>query len=131
MQTEPGQSGVDRAAITRDIVRVLRSLVGRGPTKAKAYVHDDCALVLLREGHTTSEGTIFEAGGARTVAQDRVDLSEVIREPLIETIERHTGRRVVGFMSSSQQNPDLLSFVFVFEASPLLQVVGDGVGDSD
>jgi uncharacterized protein YbcI len=56
------------------------------------------------------------------VAQGRVDLLETIRE-LIEVIERHTGREVIGFMSSSQQDPDLLSFVFVLDTSPLLEVL--------
>jgi hypothetical protein len=32
-------------------------------------------------------------------------------------------------MSSSQQHPDLLSFVFVLDTSPLLEVIdGDGEG---
>lgn len=34
-------------------------------------------------------------------------------------------RKVVGFMSSSQQEPDLLCFVFVLETSPLLQKIDE------
>lgn len=52
---------------------------------------------------------MFGAGASRGVAQGRVDISETIRGQLVEVIERHTGRRVVGFMSSSQQHPDLLA----------------------
>lgn len=117
------------AAISREVVVLLKSLVGRGPTKSKTYIHDDCVILLLREGHTRGEETMFEAGGGRGVAQSRVDISETIREPLIEVIERHTKRKVVGFMSSSQQDPDLISFVFVLDTSPLLEVIeGDGEG---
>ncbi|HET8566210.1 MAG TPA: Na-translocating system protein MpsC family protein [Solirubrobacterales bacterium] len=111
------------AAISREVVRVLKGAVGRGPTKARTYLHDDSVMVLLREGHTKSEETMFEGGGERAVAQGRVDLSEVLREPLIEVIERNLGRKVVGFMSSSQQHPDLLSLVFVLDSSPLLTLV--------
>lgn len=111
------------SAISRETVVLLKNLVGRGPTKSKAYIHDDCVLLLLREGHTKGEETMFEGGGARAVAQGRVDISEMIRQPLIEVIERNTGRKVIGFMSSSQQDPDLISFVFVLETSPLLEVV--------
>jgi uncharacterized protein YbcI len=115
------------AAISREIVMLLKQLVGRGPTRSRAYLHDDCVLLLLREGHTRSEETMFGAGGRRGVAQGRVDISETIREPLIELIERHTDRKVIGFMSSSQQHPDLISFVFVLDTSPLLEVIdGDG-----
>lgn len=109
------------AAISREVVVLLKNLVGRGPTKSKTYIHDDCVVILLREGHTRGEETMFEAGSGRAVAQGRVDMSETIRGPLTEVIERHTKRRVVGFMSSSQQDPDLLSFVFVLESSPLLE----------
>ena len=112
-------------AISREIVGLLKSLVGRGPTKSKTYIHDDCVLVLLREGHTRSEESMFAAGGSRGVAQGRVDISETIRDPLIEVIERQTGRKVVGFMSSSQQHPDLISFVFVLDSSPLLELIDD------
>ncbi len=108
------------AAISREVVVLLKNLLGRGPTKSKTYIHDDCVVILLREGHTRSEGTLFAAGGSRAVAQSRVDMSETIRAPLTEVVERHTNRKVVGFLSSSQQDPDLLSFIFVFESSPLL-----------
>jgi uncharacterized protein YbcI len=113
------------AAISREVVVLLKNLVGRGPTKSKTYIHEDCVVLLLREGHTRSEETMFEAGGSRAVAQGRVDMSETIRAPLIEVIERHTDRKVIGFMSSSQQDPDLLSFVFVLDTSPLIEVADE------
>jgi uncharacterized protein YbcI len=129
MEREAEGHHADLAAISREVVVLLKDLVGRGPTKSKAYVHDDCVLILLREGHTRGEETMFEAGGARSVAQSRVDISETIRGPLIEVIEGHTDRKVVGFMSSSQQHPDLLSFVFILDTSPLLEVIeGDAEG---
>jgi len=126
VQTESHGHLEHRAAISREIVVLLKDLTGRGPTKAKAYIHDDCVVLLLREGHTRSEATMFAAGGSRGVAQGRVDMSETIRDQLIEVIERHTSRDVIGFMSSSQQEPDLLSFVFVLETSPLEPGEEDG-----
>lgn len=127
MENEPQRHHERLSAISRDAVVILKNLVGRGPTKSKTYLHDDCVLLLLREGHTRREETMFEAGGGRGVAQGRVDISETIRAPLVEMIERHVGRKVIGFMSSSQQHPDLISFVFVLETSPLLEVIeGEG-----
>jgi uncharacterized protein YbcI len=112
------------ASISREIVVLLKDLVGRGPTRSKTYIEEDCVVVLLREGHTRSEETMFDSGAGRTVAQARVDMSETIRGPLSEVIERHTGREVVGFLSSSQQDPDLISFIFVLETSPLIEDLG-------
>jgi uncharacterized protein YbcI len=128
METESEGHQGRLAAISRDVVVLLKGLVGRGPTNSKTYIHDDCVILLLREGHTRGEETMFEAGGSRAVAQGRVDISETIRDPLIEVIERHTDRKVVGFLSSSQQDPDLLSFVFVLDSSPLLEAI-DGEGE--
>jgi uncharacterized protein YbcI len=129
VETESEEHQGRLGAISREVVGLLKTLVGRGPTRAKTYIHDDCVFVLLREGHTKGEETMFEGGGGRGVAQSRVDLAETIRPPLIEVIERHMDRTVVGFMSSSQQHPDLISFVFVLDTSPLLEP-GDGDGEA-
>lgn len=101
--------------ISREIIGVLKRELGRGPTKAKTYLLDECVVVLLREGHTRREETELRASGGRSVAQGRVDVSEAIRDPLIAVVERRTNRKVAGFMSSSQQEPSFLSFVFVLE----------------
>lgn len=127
MEVQPEVHQGRLAAISREVVVLLKNLVGRGPTKSKTYIHDDCVVILLREGHTRGEETMFEAGAGRTVAQGRVDISETIRGPLIEVIERHTNRKVVGFMSSSQQEPDLISFVFVFDSFPQAEASEDEV----
>ncbi len=118
------------ATISREIVQLLKRHIGRGPTKARTYLHDECVLVLLREGHATSEETMYRAGEARSVAQGRVDISETLRAPLMQIVEQHTGRKVEGFLSSSQQDPDLLDFVFVLDTSPLARPEDSGPSDS-
>ena len=114
-----------RAQLTREIVKLHKDFFGRGPIRAKTYLHEDSVLVLMYNGHTTSEQTQLEGGGRRTVAQTRVDMSESIRARFIEAVQRQTGREVVGFMSSSQQAPDLLSHVYVLKPTDLLKVVQD------
>jgi uncharacterized protein YbcI len=107
-------------ALSREIVKALKHDFGRGPTQARTHILDDCVLVLMREGHTVSEHTMGKVGQQRSVAQGRVDISETIRANLVAIVEREVGRKVVGFMSSSQQDPDLISYVFVLETSPLV-----------
>lgn len=107
------------AAISQEIVQLLKELLGRGPTMSRTHVLDDCVLVLMREGHTTTEATMATAGRQRDVAQQRVDLSDAIRQRLVDVVEQHVGRRVVGFMTGSQQDPDLLCQVFVLEKAPV------------
>lgn len=123
-RTDDQTSESPASVISREIVGALKDATGRGPTKARTYFHDECVLVLLREGHTITEGTMADGGEQRAVAQGRVDMSELIRGPLMAIVERNTRKKVVGFLSSSQQDPDLISFVFVLENSPVVQPRG-------
>lgn len=116
---------VTTAAISREVIRLTKSLTGRGPTKAKAYVENECVVVLMRDAHTASEGSLAGGGRERDVAQTRVDISEDARQKFIDIIEQHTGRKVMGFMSGSQQDPSLLAQVYVLDTSPLLSSVPD------
>jgi hypothetical protein len=50
-----------------------------------------------------------------------VKASEAIHSQLTAIIEAELGREVVGFMSSSQQDPSLFSHVFVLDSSELLK----------
>jgi uncharacterized protein YbcI len=107
------------------MVQLHKEILGRGPTKARTHLHEDCVVVLMREGHTRSEESMAAAGRQRAVAQQRVDISEDSRTRFMQVVERNTGRSVAGFMSSSQQDPDLLCHVFVFSDSPVLRLQPD------
>ena len=108
--------------IQREIIRLHKEFFGRGPVKSKLYLQRDSVLVLMFEGHTRGEESLHQAGERRSVAQGRVDVSESARARFIEVVERHTGREVGGFMTSSQQGPDLLSHVYVLQPTDLLHV---------
>jgi uncharacterized protein YbcI len=93
------------ADISREVVVLLKDLVGRGPTRSKTYIHEDCVVVLLREGHTRSEETMFDSGAAQIVAQGRVAMSETIRGPLSEVVERHTAARSSASTRAASRTP--------------------------
>jgi uncharacterized protein YbcI len=129
--TSPTREEVATAAITRELIGVTKSVIGRGPTKGKTYLQKECVLVLMRDAHTVAEASMAGGGRQRDVAQARVDLSEDARQAFIEVVERHTERRVVGFISGSQQEPSLVAYVFVLETFPLLSAVPsepEGIG---
>jgi hypothetical protein len=44
---------------------------------------------------------------------------EVMRRRFEEVVERATGRRVIGFMSGNQQDPDMICEIFVLAPSDL------------
>jgi hypothetical protein len=49
-----------------------------------------------------------------------MEFQEVMRDRFVQVIEAATGRRVVGFMSGNQQNPDMICEVFVLAPTDLL-----------
>ena len=54
------------AAISRQIVRLLKEFYGKGPTQAKTYYLRDFVLMLLHGGFTKVEETLLEAGPSET-----------------------------------------------------------------
>ena len=117
---DTGRLGDTRRAISRSVVTVFKEHLGRGPIRAKTYLHEDSVLVLMFNGHTVAEDTLGAEGEQQSVASQRVKASEAIRSRLTSIVEAETGRKVIGFMSSSQQDPSLLSLVFVLESSDLI-----------
>lgn len=112
--------GAVLTAISDGIVALLKDFYGRGPTRAKTYYQDDLVVCLLRGGFTRVEETLRTAGRGHDVIQQRMAFQEVMQDRFQAVIERATGRRVIGFMSGNQQQPDLLCEVFVLAPTDLL-----------
>ena len=117
---ETHAAGAARTAISDGIVALLKDFYGRGPTQAKTYYHDDLVVCLLRGGFTKVEQTLLEGGRGRAVIEQRMEFQEVMRGRFEAVIERATGRRVIGFMSGNQQDPDMICEVFVLAPSDLV-----------
>ena len=111
-QTAPKESLSQ--ALANEIIRLTKHQTGRGPVKCRAYLHDDCLLMLMRQGHTTSEDSMAKFGQQRGVAQTRVDMAEGGRQAFIDAVERLTGRKVESFVTSSHQDPSIFTHVYVF-----------------
>ena len=107
-------------AVSDGIVALFKEFYGRGPTRAKTYYDDDLVVCLLRGGFTRVEKTLLEGGRSRAVIEQRMAFQEVMRERFEGVIERATGRRVIGFMSGNQQDPDMLCEIFVLAPSDLI-----------
>ena len=106
-----------RTAVSEGIVALLKEYYGRGPDKAKTYVGEDMVICLLRGGFTRVEQTLLDEGHGEDVIRQRMVFQDVMRERFEEVVERATGRKVVGFMSGNQQDPDMICEVFVLEAN--------------
>ena len=124
MSIPPEQQQVERGeiltAISDGLVSLLKEFYGRGPTRAKTYYDDDLVVCLLRGGFTRVEKTLLEGGRSRAVIEQRMAFQEVMRERFEGVIERATGRRVIGFMSGNQQDPDIMCEVFILAPTDLV-----------
>jgi uncharacterized protein YbcI len=113
------QEGIDGQPVTRTISREIVALqkkhFGRGPVSVRTYVLDDAVLVLSGGGSARLEKTLADGGRADLVTQMRAAVNDIVRLEYTAAIERAVGRRVIGFISGSQQAPDLESLVFVLE----------------
>ena len=113
------QRGDLGAAISGRIVALYKEFYGRGPTKAKTYYHGEVITVLLRGGFTKVEETLRAGGRGQEVIEQRMAFQQVMRDRYSQAIEELTGRKVVGFMSGNQQDPDMMCEVFVLESADM------------
>lgn len=112
--------GEELTAISDGLVALLKEFYGRGPTQTKSYYQDDLVVCLLRGGYTQVEQTLRDGGRGSAVIEQRMEFQELMRERFEEVIEKATGRKVIGFMSGNQQEPDMMCEVFVLEPTDLL-----------
>jgi uncharacterized protein YbcI len=76
--------------------------------------------VFAARGFSRVEQTLLEGGRGSAVIQQRMEFQELMRERFEAVIERATGRRVIGFMSGNQQDPDIMSEVFILAPTDLV-----------
>jgi uncharacterized protein YbcI len=107
-------------AVSDGIVALFKEFYGKGPTRAKTYYEDDLVVCLLRGGFTRVEETLRDAGRGHEVILQRMAFQDVMRDRFEAVIQQATGRRVIGFMSGNQQDPDMLCEIFVLAPSDLV-----------
>ena len=73
---------------------------------------------------------LHEGRGASVIRQ-RMDFQEVMGPRFGEVIQEELGRKVVGFMSGSHQEPDLIGEMFILESEGGELLPGAQAGDDD
>ena len=105
------------AAISTNIVAILREHYGRGPMKAKTYALDDIIVVVMRgSGFTPLEQTIMDSGNPDRVVDMRHDFQHMMTRRFTETIEQLTERKVLAFLSQAHVDPDITIEIFFIDA---------------
>ena len=97
----------ESAAISNATVRLLAEYTGRGPTKARTYVHDDFIAVVVQDALTKGEHSLMRDGKADLVMSTRKAYQQTMRQDLVAAIEEITGRTVLAFLSDNHAEPDI------------------------
>jgi len=114
--SEPGgEDGALRQQISNAVVGLYKQHYGKGPTRCRTYLQPDLVVVVLGEGYTASEQTLFEGGRWYEVREARQLWQDTMRARFVETIEGLTGGEVRAFMSANHQDPDFAVELFVLE----------------
>lgn len=120
IHTKPENHGDVLTAVSDGLVALLKEYYGRGPTQAKSYYEDDLVVCVLRGGFSRVEQTLLDGGRGAAVIEQRMAFQELMRERFETVIENATGRRVIGFMSGNQQEPDMMCEVFMLAPTDLV-----------
>ena len=116
----PQTHGDVLTAISDGMVALLKEFYGRGPTRTKSYFQNDLVVCVLRGGFSRVEQTLLEGGRGEAVIQQRIEFQNLMRERFEAVIQDATGRRVIGFMSGNQQDPDMMCEVFILAPTDLV-----------
>ncbi|MCW3068325.1 MAG: hypothetical protein JWL67_950 [Solirubrobacterales bacterium] len=112
---EDALGGSASAAVSNAVVRLLREISGRGPTKARTYITGDLIAVVLQDQLTVGAQTLIRRGATAQVLAGRAVLHEAISPAMTAAVEQHSGRRVLAHLSADNIDPDIAveSFVLV------------------
>jgi len=101
------------AALSNAVVRCMAEVSGRGPSRARTTLGHDAVFVVVEDTLTRAEHELVRIGDEQIVLRMREGLQRAMRASLGSEVERLTGRRVIGFMSTNQIEPDLAVEVFI------------------
>jgi len=101
----PTQAEVD-SEIGREILNILEESYGRGAESAQALVTQDWVIVLIDGLELLpNEEFLVERGEQDAVSRVRSQYQQAIQANFRAAVERATGRRVIGFTSSTAMDP--------------------------
>ena len=122
--TDP-QPGEVARLISNEAVKLIAEYTGRGPTKARTTISGRWVFLTLEDTLTKGERQLAANGQEESVLDTRKRYQRIMRRALEATVERHTGRKVVAFMSDNHIDPDTGIEAFMLEPN------GDGLADAE
>lgn len=101
--------------LSTEIVRTMKELYGKGPTKAKTYICDDNVFCVMKGGLTRNEETMIRGGQEGVVRNYRLEFQRVIEPEIVRRVEDVLGLKVLSYHSQVLFDPDRIIEMFVLE----------------
>jgi uncharacterized protein YbcI len=102
--------------VSDEMVRLYKSLFGRGPTRARAhFAGPDTLICTLEDSLTPAERTLVEMGEHLRLRDARMFFQHAREQDFRDAVEAITGRRVRAFVSGIDPAQDVSSEVFYLE----------------
>jgi uncharacterized protein YbcI len=97
------------------MVAIVRDTIGRGPRRARTFIHDDVIVCLLHETMTPLERTLHQEHRDDTVQELRDVLHKAMAPKAKQSIEELTGRTVLATLADHHSDPDAGVLVFILQ----------------
>jgi uncharacterized protein YbcI len=106
------------ASITSAIVGINQRYLGRGPTSASTFHHENVVVTIMHGVLTLAEQTLVQGSGENTVASMRNAFQGLMEDEFTQAVERLTGRQVLDFVSGTNVDSGVACEVFVLDGRP-------------
>jgi uncharacterized protein YbcI len=94
-------------------VRLYKEHFGRGPTKARTlFADNNTLLITLEDSLTPAERRLAEMGEHQRLRDTRLFFQHATEQEFRDTVERITGRTVIGFVSGIDTQEDISCEIF-------------------
>src|SRR4051794_11233985 len=113
---QEARDGPMLSALSKEMVALYKTQLGRGPTKVRTdWAGPDALLVTLEDSLTPAEHRLVQMGEHTRPRDTRTFFQYATTQEFIDVAERLTTRRVRAFVSGIDTDADVCSEVFYFE----------------
>lgn len=110
------ETGSQLLAISNAMVHLYKEHFGRGPTKARTdYAGPDLLVCTLGESLTPAERNLVGMGEHQRLRDTRMFFQYATEGDFRSSVEKITGRRVVGFISGIDVREDVSAELFYLQ----------------
>jgi uncharacterized protein YbcI len=111
------RGGELNAAVTSALVGIHNQFLGRGPTTASTFHHENVVVTLMHGVLTPAEQSLADTPQADAVANMRHAFQELMENDFRAAVERLTGKRVLTFISGNSVRADVSCETFILDGN--------------